>query len=99
VASEPFADWIFSPMPVIIVIAVSGVVALAIGARLVRDVAHMAIEKATPEGVPAVVVALSSLLRPLRMFLPWSSREERSGNPEINDISLTTASRWESLNK
>jgi hypothetical protein len=60
-------------LPVIIVIALSAIIAVAIAAWLIREVAQRAIEKTTPEGVAAVVLALGALLNPLRLFLPWSS--------------------------
>ncbi len=59
-------------LPAIIVVACTAIVAIAISAWLVRDVAHRAIERTSPEKVPAVVLALGSLLHPLRLFLPWS---------------------------
>jgi hypothetical protein len=62
-----------SALPVIIVIACTAIVAIAISAWLVHDVAHRAIERSSPDKVPAVVLALGSLLHPLRLFLPWSS--------------------------
>ena len=65
---------IASALPVIIVVACTAIVAIAISAWLVRDVAHRAIERTSPEKVPAVVLALGSLLHPLRLFLPWSGR-------------------------
>lgn len=59
-------------LSVIIVIAVSGIAAMIIAAWLVYQVARRAIDKATPDGVAAVVLALAALLNPLRQFLPWS---------------------------
>ncbi|MGH3159844.1 MAG: hypothetical protein ACRDNF_25170 [Streptosporangiaceae bacterium] len=63
-----------SALPVTIVIACTSLVAIAISAWLVRDVARRAIERTSPDKVPAVVQALGSLLHPLRLFLPWSGR-------------------------
>lgn len=72
-------------LPVIIVVASTTIIAIAISAWLVRDVAHRAIERTSPEKVPAVVLALGSLLHPLRLFLPWSSRDARPSLPLGND--------------
>jgi hypothetical protein len=60
-------------LPVVIVLAVSSVIAIAIAAWLVYQVARRAIDKTTPEGVAAVILALATLLNPLRLFLPWST--------------------------
>jgi hypothetical protein len=68
-----------SALPVIIVIACTAIVAIAISAWLVRDVAHQAIERTSPDKVPAVVLALGALLHPLRLFLPWSGRRAGPG--------------------
>src|SRR5437660_11255254 len=69
-----------SALPVIIVIACTAIVGIAISAWLVRDVAHQAIKRTTPDKVPAVVLALGALLHPLRLFLPWSPRR---GGPDV----------------
>lgn len=80
-------------LAVTIVVAVSTLAAIAIAAWLVLQVAQKAIDKATPEGVAPVIVALGALLHPLRMFLPWSSlgRQSlslrRTGNPLHNEDS------------
>lgn len=63
-------------LPVIIVIALSAVAATAIAAWLVYQVARRAIDKVPPEGVTPVIYALSALLNPLRLFLPWRTRSE-----------------------
>jgi hypothetical protein len=73
-------------LPVIIVIACTTIIAIAISAWLVRDVARRAIERTSPERVPAVVLALGSLLHPLRLFLPWSSRGARPSLPLGSDL-------------
>ena len=70
-------------LPVIIVIAVSALITAAIAAWLVHDVARKAIEKTTPEGVAQVVHALSHLLHPLRLYLPWSSNRWSSNAPAV----------------
>jgi hypothetical protein len=62
-------------LPVIIVIALSTIIAVAIAAWLIREVASRAIEKTKPEDVASVVVALGALLNPLRLFLPWSGHK------------------------
>lgn len=64
---------ISAALPVIIVIAISAIAAIAIAAWLVREVASRAIDKTTPESVASVVHELGTLLNPLRLFLPWSS--------------------------
>jgi hypothetical protein len=69
---QPSVYDVASALPVIIVVACTAVVAIAISAWLVHDVAHRAIERTSPEEVPAVVQALGTLLHPLRGFLPWS---------------------------
>jgi hypothetical protein len=71
---HPNATEIASAWPVIAIIGFTVIVTVAIAAWLVRDVAHRAIERTSPEKVPAVVMALGSFLHPLRLFLPWSSR-------------------------
>lgn len=63
-------------LPVIIVIAASAVVAIAIAAWLVHQVARRAIDKVPPEGVAPVILALGALLNPLRLFLPWPNQSE-----------------------
>ena len=68
-----------SALPVIIVIACTVIVAIAISAWLVRDVARQAIKRTSPDTVPAVVLALGTLLDPLRLFLPWSGRRAGPG--------------------
>jgi hypothetical protein len=62
-------------LPAVIVIAVSAVAAIAIVAWLVRQIALKAIEKVSPEGVAPVIMALSALPSPFRLFLPWSGPE------------------------
>lgn len=68
-------------LPVIIVIAVSAVAAIAIAAWLVNQVARRAINKVSPEGVAPVILALGALLNPLRLFLPWPDRSEPNQQP------------------
>lgn len=62
-----------SALPVILVIALSVNASLAISSWLVYQVARRAIEKADSHGIPSVILALGSLLGPLRMFMPWNS--------------------------
>jgi hypothetical protein len=61
-------------LPVVAVIAVAAVAAIAISAWLVLAVARRAIEKADPESIASVVLALGALLNPIRLFFPWNSR-------------------------
>lgn len=58
-------------LPVIIVIAVGAVVLAAIVARLVSEIARMAIGKSSPDQVATVVLALGALARSFRWTLPW----------------------------
>jgi hypothetical protein len=74
---QPTSYYVASALPVIIVIACTAVIAIAISAWLVHDVAHRAIDRANPDKIPAVLLALGSLLHPLRLFLPWSGRLSR----------------------
>lgn len=82
---QPSAYDAASALPVIIVVACTTIIAIAISAWLVRDVAHRAIERTSPDNVPAVVLALGALLHPLRLFLPWSSRGKGQGLPPDSD--------------
>lgn len=59
-------------LPTILVIAVSVLVAIAILAWLAHSIACRAIDKATPDSVAPVLLALSALMGALRLFLPWS---------------------------
>jgi nitrate/nitrite transporter NarK len=68
------ATYLGTAFPVMLVIAGTVIAVIAISAWLVRDVAHKALDRTSPERVPAVVLALGSLLRSLPQFLPWSSR-------------------------
>jgi hypothetical protein len=68
-------------LPVILVIAGTTIVALGIAAWLVREVALRAIERTSPDKVPAVVQALAALLHPFRLFLPWSSHQAAPDRP------------------
>jgi branched-subunit amino acid ABC-type transport system permease component len=84
-------------LPVVIVIAASAVTAIAIAAWLVYRVALRAIDKAPPEGVAAVILALGALLNPLRLFLPWPSRSEPGGVPHVQDGVRTAAVHNEAI--
>jgi len=68
-------------LPVIIVIAISAIVAMAIAAWLVHQVALKAIDKTTPEEVAPVILALAAWLNPLRQFLPWSRPDKQDRQP------------------
>jgi hypothetical protein len=67
-----------SALPVVAVIALSGILALAIAAWLIRDVARNALERSAEADVPQVLVALATLLDRLRLFLPWQNRGNKS---------------------
>jgi len=71
------------PLPVAMaaVIAVSALAAIAITAWVLHQIARRALDKTTPDGVESVILALSALVEPFRMFLPWSQRG-RSGLPK-----------------
>jgi hypothetical protein len=77
--------------PVIVVMAVSAVAAIAIAAWLVHQVARRAIDKVPPEEVAPVILALGALLNPLRLFLPWSGRSESPQLPMHPGDSATTS--------
>jgi prepilin signal peptidase PulO-like enzyme (type II secretory pathway) len=64
-------------LPVMAVIAVSGIVALGIAAWVVRDIARFALQRSTEADIPRVLVALGGWLEQLRLFLPWQSGELR----------------------
>ncbi|GAA0535711.1 hypothetical protein GCM10010172_16230 [Paractinoplanes ferrugineus] len=70
----------FAPLPVVMaaLIAVSALVAIAITALLIHQIARRALDKSTPDDVESVIHALGTLIDPLRMFLPWA-RRSRSG--------------------
>jgi hypothetical protein len=62
------------PLPVVVAVVFAGVglAAMAITAWLLHQIARRALDKTTPDGVESVIRALSTLIDPLRMFLPWS---------------------------
>jgi flagellar basal body-associated protein FliL len=64
----------------VVVIAASAIAALAITAWLLHQVARRAIDKATPDSVASVILALGALAGPLRAFLPWSGRGTADGS-------------------
>jgi hypothetical protein len=74
-----------SALPVVCVIAGTSLVALAIVAWLVRDVAVRAIARAKPDQVAAVIVALASLITPFHWIWPWSARTRTARRQEDND--------------
>jgi hypothetical protein len=78
-------------LPVIIVIAVSTIAAIAIAAWLVNQVARRAIDKATPEEVAPVILALGALLNPLQLFLPWRARSGPARLPPRSEAPARTS--------
>lgn len=58
-------------LAITVVLALAAIVAIAISAWLVHDVAREAMKRTSPENVAAVVLALAALLRPLALYLPW----------------------------
>src|SRR5262249_51987116 len=70
--------WFSGALPVVAVVAICGVVSLAIAAWLISEVARRALEKSAQNDVPQVLTALGGLLDRLRLFLPWSSRGRES---------------------
>lgn len=72
-------------LPVVAIIAVTGIVALYIAGWVIRDVARTALKQSSGEEVPHVLAALAGLLEQLRLFLPWQGRSRRSATPEIQD--------------
>jgi len=85
------APYLASALPVVLVIAGTAIAAIAISAWLVRDVAHKALDRTCPEKVPAVVVALGSLLRSLPQFLPWTNRSSRSNGEVLTALKQSDA--------
>jgi hypothetical protein len=71
-------DVLASALPVVCVVACSSLVAVFIVAWLVREVAVRAIERATPDQVAAVIVALTGLVSPFCWIWPWSGKIRRS---------------------
>ena len=61
-----------SALPVALVIAISGIVALSISDWLAYQIARSAIDKSDPAAIPLVLEELSNLLSSLSLFLPWS---------------------------
>jgi hypothetical protein len=83
-------------LPVVVVIAFSTVVAVAITALLVWGIACRAIARANPDEVPAVLEALAAMLGPLGDYLPWSGRKGPADPPiPGNSAENTGASRRE----
>lgn len=68
-------------LPVVAVIAVSGVVSLWIAGWVIRDVARAALQKSSEADVPHVLVALGGLLGQLLLFLPWQHSDRRTITP------------------
>jgi hypothetical protein len=68
------SDVLAGLLPVVCVVAVSSLAAVVTVALLVRDVAARAIEKAAPDQVAAVVIAVAALVGPFRWLWPWSGR-------------------------
>ena len=67
-------DLVASALPMVCVIAGSSLVVVLIVALLVREIAIRAIERATPDQVPAVIAALTGLITPFRWIWPWSAK-------------------------
>jgi hypothetical protein len=83
-------------LPVVMVVAVSGILALAIAAWLIRDVARNALERSTQADVPQVLAALGGLLDRLRLFLPWQNGRRTSlssGAPDDQPMTHTESDR------
>lgn len=80
VPSGPLTD----ALPVVCVIAASGVVVVIVLAWLLHDVAARAIARCEPDQVAPVVLALSSLVSRFRWMWPWSDRERSSENDDTN---------------
>jgi hypothetical protein len=76
-------------------LAICGVVSLAIAARLIRELGQTALERSAQEDVPQVLTALSGLLDKLSQLLPWSRR--RLGNLPSGDLGSQTAVHTESV--
>jgi hypothetical protein len=92
--SEPTAAAVLTAsgtLPIVAVIAVSGIVALCIAAWVIRDVARLALQKSAAADVPRVLAALGGWLEQLRLFLPWQEAGAgRQGRPgDDNSVSDT----------
>jgi hypothetical protein len=69
-------------LPVVAVVAATGIIALCVAGWVIRDVARAALQKSSEENIPYVLAALGGLLEQLRMFLPWQSAGHKSVAPE-----------------
>jgi hypothetical protein len=72
------ATAISGALPIVGVIALSGIVALCIAAWVVRDVARFALQRSAEDDIPRVLVALGGWLEQLRLFLPWQGSGQAS---------------------
>jgi hypothetical protein len=72
-------------IPLVAIIAATGIVALGVAGWVIRDVARTALQKSSEENVPHVIAALSGLLEQLRLFLPWQSGSPKSTTSEPRD--------------
>jgi hypothetical protein len=70
-------DALANALPVLCVVAGSSLIVIFIVAWLVREVAVRAIEKAAPDQVVAVIIALAGLVSPFRWIWPWSGKAQR----------------------
>jgi hypothetical protein len=68
------------PLPLVMAALLAGVAlaAIAMVAWLLHQIARRALDKTSPDGVESVIRALSTLIEPLRMFLPWSRWDKQA---------------------
>jgi hypothetical protein len=72
-------------LPIVVVIATAGIVALCIAAWVIRDVARLALQKSATDDVPRVLTALGGWLEQLRLFLPWQEANSGRGVTSRDD--------------
>jgi hypothetical protein len=78
---HPSSSPVWPALPVVVVIAVTTITAIAIAACLILSIARRAIEKASPDEVPAVILALTAMLGQLADYLPWSGQKDLANSP------------------
>lgn len=83
---QPSIYRVADALPVLVVIA-TVIVATAISASPVHEVASRAIDRTSPDKAPAVLLALESLSHPLRLLLPWPGHRAEVDPPTYNEAS------------
>jgi hypothetical protein len=72
---QPSSSPVSPALPVVVVIAVTTILALAIAACLILSIARRAIDRTSPDEVPDVILALTAMLGQLADYLPWSGQK------------------------